>query len=82
MRPGDRRDREIRKNVFIAIMMTIVVCSIMLTMYFVSNKLSHQTHNDDDAVLKNKVSANLHQELIEPNVVSAAYSLLSTKFDF
>lgn len=81
MKPGDRRDREIRKNVLIAVMMTIVVCSIMLTMYFVSNKLSHQAHGDD-AVLKDKVSGNLRQELIEPNVGSAVHSLLSTKFDF
>lgn len=74
------KEREVRKNMLLAVMMTIVVCGIMLTMYYINNKL-HPTHKDD-VVSKEKVSQNLDQSASDATPLIDIHSLLSFKLGF
>jgi len=80
MRHSEDRNREMRKNVLIAVMMTIVVCGIMLMMYFINSRLIHPTHNDGNTFTKEKVSENAKKSVAEkdPSLLDI-HSILSSR---
>ena len=80
MRQVAKKEREVRKNMLVAIMMTIVVCGIMLTMYYINSKL-HPTHKDN-VVSKEKVSQNLDQSMSDGNPLTDIHSVLSFRLGF
>ena len=56
---------EMRKNMLLAVMMTIVVCGIMLTMYYINNRW-HTAHKGE-AVTKQQMSQRLAESASDTN---------------